>query len=344
MHPVERRFAALHGLKATAATSGGADDGLYRALQALSNVAGELNAVVANGDAEAAAFAASVLDQNGGVLGSEVQSIQSALGRLDGDVRQTLFERPVQAAWGAVLASAQSHLNAQWRARVHDPFQARLADAYPFSNNAQPASLMDVEGYFHPQNGAVATFLADELGPFLGRDGSPKQWEGRGLRMSSAAQRALDDADRIASGLFNAGTMRVDFELQPEIPEREGNVPSPDAVYINIHGTDNAYRMGNYRPWTAFSWPGGAGATVTLSTRQGDVPVVRYDGDWALFRLLQDAQLQRRSASEYELRLQHDFDGRGRINVKYNLKPRSASGLFDDPRGFFSYRVPDALD
>ena len=225
----------------------------------------------------------------------------------------------------------------------YEPSTRGVADAYPFAENVQAASLMDVESYFHPETGAVATFVAEDLRPFVGRDGSPRRWEGRGLSISGAAQRALDDAERIADGLFNAGTMRIDFELQPDLPEREGSVPSPDAVYINVHGTDNTYRMGNYRPWTAFSWPGGAGASVTLSTRQGDVPVARYDGDWALFRLLQDAELQRRSGAEYDLRLQHDFDGQGRISVKYSLKPRSASGLFDDPRGFFRYSVPDEL-
>lgn len=344
LHPVERRFTALHALNANAATSGGAAPGLYKAIEGLKRVAEVLSGLANNGNAQAADYAVQVLEQNGGPLQAELQSIQSALGRFDDDVRRDLFERPVRDAWRLVLRSAQAHLNDQWRSQVYDPFRARLADVYPFSASTQGASLADVESYFHPQSGAVVTFMNEEMKAFLGRDGAPRRWEGQGIAVSAATRQAMAQAERIAGGLFSGGTMRLDLELQPDLPEREGDVPAADAVYISIHGKDDTYRMGSYRPWTAFSWPGGAGASLTLSTRQGDAPVARYEGDWALFRLLQQAQIQRRSGSEYEVRWPHAYEGQGRIIVRYNLRSRSAPGLFDDPRGFFTYQVPETLN
>lgn len=343
LHPVERRFAGLHALKASSAKSGGADPALYEALESLANVAKVVDELSGANREEAATFAASVLQGGGGELDDELRRIENALGRFDSDVRARLFEQPVLDAWGTILVAAQAHLDERWRMQIYEPYAQRLAEAFPFADAVQSAALMDVESYFQPESGQVVTFLEEELAPFVQRDGSPRTWKGRGIRISPAAQRAMEAAERIASGLFSAGALRVDFELQPELPEREGQVPAIGSITITIHGESNTYPMSSYRPWTAFSWPGRPGADISLSTQQGIIDVARYDGDWAFLRLLRDARIQRVTSSSAQVRWVHDYGSSGRIVLQYNLKPKQGFSLFDDPTGFFRYQVPETL-
>ncbi len=345
LHPVNRRFQWLHGLQATQAESGNASQDLYEAFGALREVSSALEGM-AGDDAKAAEYAAAILDGNGGELESAQRSIRSALRSFDPDVRTNLFDAPVGFSWGAVLGSAQTYLNGRWREVVYDPFNSRFANQYPFDPSSDlDAPIFDVEEYFNPESGAVAAFIENELSPYLTRDLSrTRNWNGRGLRVSSTAQSAIDRANNIGNNLFNSGAMRVDFELQAEVPERSPGAPAVDQVSIEIHGADDVYGLGSYRPWVPFSWPGNSGAMVSISTQTGDLPPKRFDGDWALFRMLQQARVTRRSAANYEIRWTFEELGQWNITALYNLRTRSAANPFSDPRSFFAFRPPSSLN
>lgn len=345
LHPVNRRFLWLHQLDATQAESGNASQDLYQAFGALREVSSALEGM-AGDDAKAADYAAGILGQNGGELEAAQRTIRSALRSFNGDIRANLFEAPVGYAWSSVLGSAQSYLNSRWREVVHEPFNSRFASQYPFDASSDlDAPIFDVEAYFNPESGAVAAFIKDELSPFLTRDRSrTSSWNGQGLRLSSSAEAAIERANSIGNSLFSSGAMRVDFELQAEVPERSSGAPAVDQVAIEIHGTENVYNLGSYRPWVPFSWPGNSGAMVSVSTQTGDLPPKRFDGDWALFRMLQNARVTRRSAAAYELRWTFEELGQWNITALYNLRTRSAANPFSDPRSFFAFRPPASLN
>ena len=128
------------------------------------------------------------------------------------------------------------------------------------------------------------------------------------------------------------------------MPAREGGAPTPSQVFISIHGTDDAYRMGSYRPWTPFSWPGRPGALLTISTQQGDLPAKQFSGDWAWFRLLQQAQVQRTSSTQYELRWPFRDPGNYVLTAHYTLRARSASAPYENPARFFTFNPPASLN
>lgn len=344
LHPLSQRFAGLHALKAGEAVSGGAAPELYAVLEALGQVGGALGGAVAD-PGQAAEFAAGVLQQGGGELDRTLAAVRRGL-RIDTPVRQTLFEQPVRVAWGAILAMAQRHLNERWRAEVHAPFQATLAGHYPLEAGAgQDAPLAEFERFFRPRDGVVAAFEAEALGPFLTRDGSPRSWEGRAIALSPSARNALARAREIGEGLFAGGSLRLEFELQPDVPEREGGAPPPQQVYASFHGTDDVYRMGSYRPWTSFAWPGRPGALLAVTTQQGELPPRQFSGDWAWFRLLQGATVRRASSTEYEVRwpFRQQADAWS-LTVRYALRPRSSAAPFSDPRAFFAFAPPASLD
>jgi type VI secretion system protein ImpL len=343
-HPVTRQFAGLHALGAQQAASGGASPELYQALEGLGQVAGILDEAAAD-PAQAAEFAATVLDQGGGDFDNALRSVRGGLRRLDADVRRTLFEQPIAVAWGSVLGAAQRHLDDRWRVEVVQPFQSTLAGRYPFdASSEQEAPLGDFERFFRPRDGTIALFYEEALAPFMTRDGRPRSWEGRGLALSNRTENALARAREIGEAVFSGGALQLDFELQAEVPEREGDAPTPSQVFISIHGTDDAYRMGSYRPWVPFSWPGRPGALLSISTQQGDLPAKQYNGDWALFRLLDDATVRRVAQTQYELRWPFRQPGSYALTAQYTLRAKSASAPFGNPAQFFTFDPPPTLD
>lgn len=343
-HPLARQFGGLHALGAQQAASGGASAELYQALESLGQVSSVLGSAAAD-PAQAAEFAAAALTQGGGGLDNALRAIRSGLRHLDADVRRTLFEQPVLTAWSGILGAAQRHLNDRWRDEVVQPFQATLAGRYPFdATSQQEAPLGDFERFFRPRDGTVALFYEQTLAPFLTRDGSPRAWEGRSIGLSGGALGALERARAIGEGVFSGGALRLDFELQADVPEREGGAPTPSQVFISIHGQDDAYRMGSYRPWTPFTWPGRPGALLTVSTQQGDLPAKQFGGDWALFRLLQDAQVRRSGSTEYELRWPFRQPGSYTLVARYTLRARSTAAPFESPARFFTFTPPATLD
>ena len=344
MHPVERAFAGLHQLKAPDAPSGQASAELYAALEAFGRLADALSQFDAD-PAGAADYAAEVMARDGGPLGDALRSLEGAGRGLPGPVREALFTRPVDVAWGGVLAQTQRHLDGRWREAVYDPYRATLAERYPLDpRSQQDVPLQDFERYFAPTSGAVAAFRSETLAPFLTSDGrSQKTWRGRGLGISSAAHRALDASGQMGEALFRGETLRLEFEVQADVPEREGDAPPPSQVTFRAHGASDAYRMGSYRPWVPVSWPGEPGAAIGLSTREGELPPKRYEGDWAVFRLLDDALVRRTGSGEYAVRWTFRQPGAYALTARYGLRSRSASGPFSDPGSFFRFSAPPTL-
>jgi type VI secretion system protein ImpL len=96
--------------------------------------------------------------------------------------------------------------------------------------------------------------------------------------------------------------------------------------------------MGSYRPWTQVVWPGRSGAGLRISTQQGP-DAKEFNGDWAWFRLLQEATVQRQSSTEYLLLWPFDNG----VTVQYNLRTRSGSNPFNNLNSFFSFSCPESL-
>jgi type VI secretion system protein ImpL len=344
LNSVERAFAGLHALNAPEAPMGNAAPELYSALEAMAQLSGILEGL-ASEPAQAADFAAQVLESNGGPLAQILSAVEGGTRRLDANVRQTLFVQPVRQAWSDILGTAQGHLNRRWREEVHAPFQATLEGRYPLDpNSSNDAPLGDFETFFAPAGGTLATFVEQALGPFMASDGrSARSWQGRGIGISQGTQRAIEQGRRIGDGLFAGRTMRVEFEMQADVPAREGDAPPPDQVYTRIHGTSDSYRMGSYRPWVTYAWPGTPGAMIGVSTRQGELAPRQFDGDWAVFRLLQDAEIRRASANQLTARWAFRQPGQFALTVRYDIRVRSASGPFAEPGNFFRFALPTTL-
>jgi type VI secretion system protein ImpL len=344
-HPVNQRMAWLHRLEAPKAVSGGGASNLTQALQALQRVGGVLDGMVGD-PPRAAEYAAGILAENGGELRTELRTVRSVLQQMQPDARRELFEAPILTAWRTILGAAQGHLNERWRDAVYRPYQATLDGLYPFDvTSSQDASLNDFSAYFHPQSGAVATFTAETLAPFVDvESGRVQEWEGAGIGFSRSTREMLRKAEAIGQSLFVGGALQLSFRLQADQPERGSNAPPAGQVYIDVHGREDTYRMGQPR-WQSFAWPGNApGASLEVTTQEGPLPPKRFDGDWAWFRLLQEGQVEPRTSTEYRIRWPVEQPARFTVVARYNLRTQQAEDAFLNARSFFRFQVPETIN
>jgi type VI secretion system protein ImpL len=344
-HPVDRRFAWLHRMNPGQAVSGGAEAApeLYQALAGFQKLAGEFESL--GNDEDALGFAATVLEQNGGVMETEWRAIQRTARAFDDrTVATSLFEAPVTDAWEVVLRAANRALSNLWQESVSRPYAQELAGRYPFAESDLDANVLEVDEFFNPQTGVLASFVGQRLKPFLTIDQRQAAiWNGRGLQLDGVLA-ALAQARHIEEGLFGqGGVLRVAFELRPGLPEKSANAPAVSQLYADIHGQRDTYNMG-VASWRSFEWPAGAPlASISVSTQSGQLAPVSFGGDWALFRLLDAATVLRKTSSQYEVRWTFEQPGQYTITAMYELKAERATDLFHDSRNFFRFTPPPGV-
>lgn len=344
-HPIDLRFQWLHALSADQLANGAASGDLYGAFTSLREVGSSLEGLVGD-EVKAAEYVADVLESDGGDLKRSVDGLGRSLPSMNQEARTSLFEQPIIRSFQMAVQAAQEYLNDRWQSEVYRPFESQLGEYYPFNTGSTvDAPVLDTETYFAPESGTLATFVDTELAPFIGRDiDQVRTWRGMGVRFSPAAVQAIKKARRIGETLYSGGRMQVSFELQPELPEKTQRAPAVDQVSLRLLGRENVYQLG-FQSWTQYDWPGQGDAVLRVSTREGEMPPKSFQGEWALFRLLDQARIQRRgSATEYELRWTFEQPGAYSITARYNLRTRSSTNPFGETRGFFNFRPPATLN
>ena len=336
-NPVARNFAALHALGADQAAGGGASAELYQAFSALGLVGAALDEMAddPSGGTESD-------NHTDDVQNDALDEIRDALSRLNPETRRALFEEPVRGAWEVARGIAEQRqdqtlreelqdLNEAWREDVYDPFRSTLAGRYPFNPNSnEDAPLGDFEDFFRPGSGKLDQFYAS-IEPRLDDSENP-------LRISAAARSAFRRGREIGRGVFSGGNLRLDFQLQPELPRYEGAAPPVARMDLMIHGQHSAYIMGQAQ-WTSFFWPDSPSASLTVTTQQGQLPALDFDGDWAWFRLLEQARVV-----GDELHWRFATSAGGTLTARYRLSARNSSAPFQRPTGFFSFSPPSRLN
>lgn len=335
-YPVDAAFRWLHALNPMYAVSGGAPE-LSRALADLGEITGVLESI-SGGGAEAAEYARKVLMENGAELERAVRRMAEGL-RMERSLVNRLFQQPVYMAWGHIIAETQTYYNRRWHEEVYEPFQRRLANRYPFRSGAEEeVALRDFEEFFtrETRDGIVAAF-EEELSPFLLPGKRPRTWNDRGLRLSGLVD-VLEDAERVREGLFEGERLGLSFRLFPE-GRLEGSLPV-ERYIINVHGQSNSYDMGPARWTEEFRWPGQPDASIEV-VRRGTRPGLSFRGDWAWFRLLEQANVIRQASNnEYEVR----WTVEDQVVARYRLQSRNAAFPFDNARSFFQVQCPETID
>lgn len=287
------------------------------------------------GDEEAAKnYAAQILNKGAGEFPNSLREIQTAL--YPGLITlRNIFEEPVRLSWQAVLKDAQQYLNNQWRTRVYDPFKRTLSNYYPFNPGGMDAPIEDFEEFFNPQSGIVWNFYKEEMKDFINEEPwRIGKWEGAGIAVSNDMINFLTKADDIGESMFGNGVLNLSFQMKPVLPVSQtinNKKPIVEQVYIYINGIESNYQMGSPF-YTDYSWPmsrGAAGAKLSAKiTGIGTADELNFDGEWALFRLLDKAVIEKKSSREFQLIWNFKREKLFDINIIYELRAAGTKNPF----------------
>jgi type VI secretion system protein ImpL len=332
-NPVDRSFFDLHELNN--------GESLGEIIGKFIDVSNALESLTIEPDNEVAEYTKRTLDGDG-ELPTTLKSVRKSL-KLDRIVRKNLFEDPLLMAWRAILGVTQQYLNNAWRDRVYNQYQNTLASYYPFNANGTDAPVDDVINFFKGSGGTLENFLEDELYDYVDRRSFRSEtWEGRGVQLSRAALSALKNAKAIRQGLgIEEGALAIDFSLQPELPEPQGDI---DKITLIIDGKELTYQMG--RPfWEDFIWPGQGipGASLEVGGKGSTFRLYEEEGKWAWFKLLQQANFEPISSSEYWLRFRYQVKEVHQLTVNYRLRASSSKNPFRS-KDFFNFKCPRQLN
>ena len=224
---------------------------------------------------------------------------------------------PASAWFGALTGKSQALVASSTKGALDDQFQQAVAKdcaeftrgRYPFSPSSNNDIPLQNFGEMFGYGGRFDSFYTQTAGKLIDASGRNWQWKtGPGAVSGSAGMLGqLQNADRIKQMFFRSGNMpEVDFTLLTPVLD-----PKIGKLVVSIDGQKYEYTPGGPTNVT-MKWPGPTPGTVSISaydTSGALLTTFDYHGDWAFFRALQAANLQKQS----DLRFVASFNFGGHI-------------------------------
>ena len=240
---------------------------------------------------------------------------------------------------GDVAETSIAQLNERLAETVSRPCEEVTANRYPFAGGStDEVPMVDFARLFAP-NGTIDRFFAQNLAPLADMSGQNWQWKQDtrlGRELSRSALKEFQLAAEIRDAFFPLG----------------GSVPAVNVTFtpFSLHGDAdmalldvNGQIVQSYQTGSTpgmITWPGGLeGGSAHLSLTPelpGRESAIRFDGPWALKRLLDSASITRNGDN-----LEARFVIGGR-DVAYTIQIGSTSNPFSLP-ALSGFSCPTAL-
>ncbi|WP_062261215.1 type VI secretion system membrane subunit TssM [Endozoicomonas arenosclerae] len=240
------------------------------------------------------------------------------------------------SSWSLLLSDSRRYLNKVWKEQVFNPYRKSLYDRYPMTtNNDREAPMQDFNRFFKP-NGIEQQFFNEYLKPFVNtRTWKTRKLDGKGLAISSQSLRQFITASKIRRSFYHAsGEPAVNFRLQPTKMDSDVRIFSMELGEQRIR-----YSHGP-RIVKKFTWDSSESsrARIVFEDLNETVNRKQYEGDWALFKLLDKSELSG-TADPREFNVTFNEQGR---KASFKLIADSSSNPFN-PKLLRSYQLKGSL-
>ena len=239
-----------------------------------------------------------------------------------------------------ILDNSKSQLNRLWQSEVMPLYQAGIQGRYPFSRASNKDITLEDFSRFFAQNGVLDQFFNNNLKAFV--DTSGKSWrmisqDKQAITVSPAVLAQLQGVAKIRQIFFAGGgsTPLVKFNLKPIFLD-----PNATAFWLNIEGQQSKYNPGEGPKSASFQWPGTDGSRLVsfgFDTKDGKKLHKEVEGQWAWFRVLELAHIQKTDQDKYLL----TFELEG-LQARYELSASSVDNPFS-LKEFDNIRFPASL-
>jgi type VI protein secretion system component VasK len=209
---------------------------------------------------------------------------------------------------------------------------------YPFSPNAAAqATVQEINAVFKPREGAIWQFYEANLQKAIMRQGSQFVANpSAGLNINGAFLGFLNRAAAFSDAAYPAGAAdpRLAYSVKPVVSA------DTESIRLAIDGQTADYAGASAAAAKQFVWPGAAhGLQLAVKFKGGtEFNYPSYDGLWAVFQFVGDAD--KRQGSLIEMTLRGGKQGRPVLNpatnqpVTVRFEINANPPIFD--RGYFS--------
>jgi type VI secretion system protein ImpL len=192
------------------------------------------------------------------------------------------------------VGKAKERIEEVWSTTVAQDCRQALAGRYPFVKaSTTDVNLADFTRIIGP-GGSIEKFSKEFVEPFADTSVRPWRWlktDGASLDLSPSSLRLFESAAVIKQAFFPTGSPppAVTFEIEPL--DLDGKARQ---VQLDVGEQSLVYQHGPRRP-SQMKWPGQGGTAArivfTPATDIGQTIAASKSGPWALFRLLDSAQI-----------------------------------------------------
>ncbi|WP_417506579.1 type VI secretion system membrane subunit TssM [Marinomonas gallaica] len=252
------------------------------------------------------------------------------------DVEASRFPQPLAGFIGRVTdnarrlttTDAKGYMARRWENDVVQQCKAMIEDRYPFDKSSKrEATLDDVSAYFGP-GGIVESYFDEVMIDYVDTTRRPWQWNttnGISLGFSDEVLTQLETGRVIRDTFYRNGhpNPNINFELKPISMDK-----SILRMSLTINGQQMAYAHGPQRG-KRFQWPESDGhaerglARLVIVTSDGQESITEQ-GDWALFKLFDQAKIRRVDSERYLL----DFTLNNTYSISLELRAGSVYNPF----------------
>lgn len=228
---------------------------------------------------------------------------------------EALLWPPIESA--AVNSSMALGMSAgrSWCSEVYTPWNESLHNRYPFNANGHDAPIDDFTVFFQPEEGTLWAFYKEMLESDIelaGNDFQPSRRLGRDTNTvyQSGLTGYLTRARDVTRSFFPPGSAepKADFDVRIR--------PSPRVATVQLTVDEQVVSYENApERWTRITWPNAEasarGASIEVRGENGMHEVVRQEGEWGFFRLLEAGTVTSRGTGVFTMgwRLHtHDVD------------------------------------
>lgn len=330
---IERQFAGLNSLLVK---TGDEPTPLAQILTVAQNLHNYLRTIQESPDRGKAALAAA--RDRMSLQGADPIFTLQRLARNQPEPINRMLAKLASESWRVVLNEAVAELERQWYHDVYQPFQQTIARHYPFSQGAgRDVALQDFERFFGPE-GTLNNFYQKNLKLFLEDHPEHVVLTTRASLVRQDVMDALDQAAKIRQAFFTrSGNLDVEFALEPLnlSSNKRRSVMNVDGQLVEFsHGPRQSIPL---------VWPNTLRDSVESRVTLVPTEVNRSprslseNGPWALFRLLDKADITGVSASAVDVKFDLD-DG----EMSYRLHAASNTNPFTRHL-LAGYRIPRSL-
>jgi type VI secretion system protein ImpL len=225
---------------------------------------------------------------------------------------------------------------------VYAEYRRSIAGRYPFNRNGQDLPLTDFGNFYKPKEGRIWVFTGARLSNAIKLEGDRYAFtrelgQDQGTMYQTRLLDFLQLSQDVTRSFYPTGAMTPSIEFEVRVH------PSPDVALtqFSVGGKMVEHYNGPER-WKSLAWPGEKpedGASIVIRGANGMHEVIRQEGVWALYRLIEAGTVASGGGRVFTVAWQlqtHD------VTLKVDFQPKRGESPFFGVPGRSSH--PDFLE